>query len=63
MLDNKLSYEVSFNTVYFEDTAEGTKITVVSLFQSNQDREAMISSGMERGMSEGYERHQELLAK
>jgi len=40
-----------------------TKITVHSVFQSVSDRDDMIQSGMERGVNEGYERLDEILAK
>jgi uncharacterized protein YndB with AHSA1/START domain len=40
-----------------------TKITIYSVFQSVEDRDGMIQSGMERGVNEGYERLDELLSK
>jgi len=34
-----------------------------SVFQSVEDRDGMVQSGMERGVSEGYEKLDELLAQ
>jgi uncharacterized protein YndB with AHSA1/START domain len=39
-----------------------TRITIQSVFQSVSDRDGMIQSGMERGVREGYERLDEILA-
>ena len=39
-----------------------TRITIQSLFQSVSDRDGMVQSGMERGVREGYERLDEILA-
>ena len=39
-----------------------TKVTIHSVFQSVSDRDGMIQSGMERGVNEGYERLDEILA-
>ncbi|GAB4580978.1 MAG: SRPBCC family protein [Anaerolineales bacterium] len=38
-----------------------TKITIQSVFQSVEDRDGIIQSGMEIGVNEGYERLDELL--
>lgn len=40
-----------------------TRITIHSVFQSVADRDGMIQSGMERGLSEGHERLDEILEK
>ena len=40
-----------------------TKVTIQSVYQSVSDRDGMIQSGMERGVNEGYERLDEILAK
>src|SRR6266540_1404750 len=40
-----------------------TRVTIQSLFQSVADRDGMVQSGMERGVNEGYERLDEVLAK
>lgn len=39
-----------------------TKITIQSVFQSVSDRDGMVQSGMERGVREGYEQLDEILA-
>ena len=38
-----------------------TKATIHSVFQSVSDRDGMIQNGMEKGMSEGYERLDDIL--
>lgn len=38
-----------------------TKATIHSIFQSVSDRDGMIQNGMEKGMSEGYERLDDIL--
>ena len=38
-----------------------TKITIQSIFQSVEDRDGMVQSGMEIGVNEGYERLDELI--
>ena len=40
-----------------------TRATIQSVYQSVSDRDGMVESGMERGVNEGYERLDELLAK
>lgn len=53
---------VSFETAKFEELPEGkTKLTIQTIFQSVQDRDAMIQSGMEGGMNESFDRLDELL--
>jgi uncharacterized protein YndB with AHSA1/START domain len=53
---------VSFETAYFEDMGDGrTRVKAVSVFQSPEDRDGMIKSGMEKGVAEGNERLDELL--
>ena len=39
-----------------------TRATIQSVYQSVADRDGMVESGMERGVNEGYERLDELLA-
>ena len=39
-----------------------TRVTIQSVYQSVSDRDGMVQSGMERGVNEGYERLDELLA-
>jgi uncharacterized protein YndB with AHSA1/START domain len=53
---------VSLDTLTLEDLGNGkTKATTISVFQTPQDRDGMIKSGMEKGVTEGYERLDELL--
>jgi uncharacterized protein YndB with AHSA1/START domain len=54
---------VQMDTVTFEDHDGGTTVRTNSVFQSVEARDAMYESGMAEGMSEGYERLEELLAK
>jgi len=48
---------------FIELPGNRTKLITQSVFQSVADRDGMIQSGMERGMNEGFERLDELLAK
>ena len=54
---------VSMDTVTFEEHEGKTTVRTNSLFQSVQARDTMVESGVAGGMSEGYERLDELLAK
>ncbi len=55
---------VTLDTMRLEALPNGrTRLTVQSVFQSVADRDGMIQSGMERGVTEGYERLDEVLAK
>jgi len=55
---------VELDTAKFEELpGERTKLTIQAVYQSVDDRDGMIHSGMERGVSEGYERLDELLEK
>jgi uncharacterized protein YndB with AHSA1/START domain len=54
---------VSLDTVTFEEHDGKTTVRTNSLFQSVEARDAMVASGMGDGMSQGYERLDELLAK
>ena len=54
---------VSMDTVTFEEADGRTTVRTNSLFQSVEARDAMVESGMASGMSEGYDRLQDLLAK
>jgi uncharacterized protein YndB with AHSA1/START domain len=38
-----------------------TRITIQSVYQSVEDRDGMVQAGMERGVTEGYERLDEIL--
>lgn len=55
---------VVLDSAQFEPIAGGhrTKLTIHSVFQSVDDRDGMVQSGMEGGLNEGYERLDELLA-
>jgi uncharacterized protein YndB with AHSA1/START domain len=55
---------VGLDTAIFEALPNNrTKLTAQSVFQSVEDRDGMIASGMESGMTESYQRLNELLAK
>jgi uncharacterized protein YndB with AHSA1/START domain len=52
---------ISLESVAFEDLGGRTRIRIHSTYQSVEDRDGMASSGMESGMTEGFERLDELL--
>ena len=55
---------VSLDCVTLEELpGNRTKATIHSVFQSVSDRDGMIQNGMEKGVTEGYERLDEILAK
>jgi uncharacterized protein YndB with AHSA1/START domain len=54
---------VSLGTVTLEEDGGRTRVHVHSVYQSVEDRDAMIEGGMEVGMTEGYERLDELVAR
>lgn len=54
---------VSLETLTFEEREGNTIVRVNDVFQSVEDRDAMVESGMEEGLNEGYERLDELLAR
>jgi uncharacterized protein YndB with AHSA1/START domain len=54
---------VSMDTVTFEEHDGTTTVRTNSVFQSVQARDAMVDAGMAGGMSEGYERLDELLGR
>ena len=54
---------VLVDTATFEDLGERTKVIVHSLFHTTEERDGMLSGGMERGLNEGYEMLDELLAE
>lgn len=55
---------VSLETVRFEELPGGrTRLTNVTVFQTVADRDGMLQSGMEKGMSESFERLDELIVK
>lgn len=48
---------ISLDTSTFEELPGGrTKVTIHSVFRFVADRDAMMASGMERGVNEGYEK-------
>lgn len=55
---------VILDTLRLEELPGGrTRVTIQSVYQSVEDRDGMIQSGMELGVNEGYERLDELLEK
>ena len=54
---------ISVETTTFEDLGEQTKVISRSLFHTTEERDGMIEAGMEKGLSESYEKLDELLAK
>lgn len=54
---------VSLDSIRFEEIDGRTIVRGRSVFQTVEDRDGMVSSGMETGMREGYERLDELLAR
>lgn len=54
---------VSLETTLFEDHDGGTKMTTISVFQTIEDRDGMMQSGMQEGGDETMDRLEELLAK
>ncbi|HEY1330186.1 MAG TPA: SRPBCC family protein [Actinomycetota bacterium] len=54
---------VSMDTVTFDERDGKTTVRTNSVFQSVEARDAMVESGMEHGMKEGYERLDDVLAK
>lgn len=54
---------ISLDTLRFEEDEGRTRLRVASVFQSVEDRDAMIQNGMEAGLNEGYERLDELIAQ
>lgn len=54
---------VQMDTATFTDEGGKTMLHMNSVFQSVEARDAMLQSGMEEGMNEGFDRLDELLAK
>jgi uncharacterized protein YndB with AHSA1/START domain len=54
---------VSLDRLTLEDRAGRTVLRIHSVYESVADRDAMIRNGMERGVTEGYERLDELIAR
>ncbi len=54
---------VALDTMTLEDLGDGrTRIRVVSLFHTKEDRDGMLQSGMETGLNESYEALDRVLA-
>lgn len=53
---------VSLETLTLEEHGNKTLVRTNSVFQSVEDRNGMVQSGMESGVNEGYERLDELIA-
>ena len=54
---------VSLDCASFEATETGTLLRTNSIFQSVEDRDGMLESGMAEGMQQGYEQLAELLKR
>lgn len=55
---------VILGVTQFEELPDGrSRIVHQSVFRSVEDRDGMVAAGMERGVTEGYEKLDELLAK
>ncbi|HEY3218792.1 MAG TPA: SRPBCC family protein [Candidatus Limnocylindria bacterium] len=54
---------ISTNTLILEERGGRTFMTSTSTFESREDRDGMIQSGMESGAREGYDRLDAVLAK
>jgi len=53
---------VSLETATFEDLGGRTRVTTTSVVDSFEARDTILSSGMDHGVREGYERLDDLLA-
>jgi uncharacterized protein YndB with AHSA1/START domain len=53
---------VSLDSITFEERAGRTVVRGRSVHQSVEARDAMVAAGMERGLNEGYERLDDLVA-
>jgi hypothetical protein len=49
--------------VRFEEAHGRTRVRVHAVYQSVEARNAMVENGMETGLSEGYDRLDEVLAR
>ncbi len=54
---------VLVDTATFADLDEQTRLTIHSLFHTTEERDGMISAGMEVGLNEGYAALEALLAE
>lgn len=54
---------VAIDTAAFEDLGDGrTRVVTTSLFHTTEERDGMLSSGMETGLSQSYAALDRLLA-
>jgi uncharacterized protein YndB with AHSA1/START domain len=54
----------SVDRLELEEVDDGrTRLVAVTTFESKEDRDAMITSGMEKGVNEGHDKLDELLAR
>jgi uncharacterized protein YndB with AHSA1/START domain len=54
---------VSLETLTFEERGGRTLLRANAVYQSVEDRDAMVESGMEEGVNDGYARLDELIAR
>ena len=54
---------VSLESLVFDERDGRTTLRIHAVYQSVEDRDGLISSGMEGGMNEGYARLDELIAR
>ena len=54
---------VSVETAEFEDLGDRTRVVTTSVFDTPEDRDGMLASGMESGLTETYDRLDEILAE
>lgn len=55
--------QVSLETTTFEDLGDRTRVRTRSVYTTVDNRDAMIASGMERGLRESMQRLEEVLAR
>jgi uncharacterized protein YndB with AHSA1/START domain len=53
---------VIIDSVTLDDLGDKTRVSIASTFQSKEDRDGMMQSGMESGANESWDRLEELLA-
>ena len=54
---------ISLDTLVLEDRGDKTLVRTHSVFQSVEDRDGMVQAGMASGVTEGFERLDDVLAK
>ena len=57
------TFQNHLQTLEFEDLGDRTKLTTTMVFDTTEERDGMLASGMERGVNETYARLDELLAR